>query len=62
MDNVNQEVNSVAFSMLVLSLIASAFSAILGLVIYSHTPFRGVLTTLFVIFLLVGITMSFIKS
>jgi hypothetical protein len=55
-------IDSVAFTVLVLLLVASGISAILGFVIYVHTQYLVLFTMLLVVFLAIAIGMSFIMK
>lgn len=52
-------INKIAFSMLLLFLIASIFSSILGFVVFAHTQFMSFFIILIVIFIVMAITASF---
>ncbi|MCL7415073.1 MAG: hypothetical protein M8349_03285 [ANME-2 cluster archaeon] len=57
-----KSIDSVAFAVLVVFLIASGTSGILGFVVFVHTPYLVLFTILLAVFLIMAIVLSFIKK
>ena len=55
-------IDSVVFTVLVLFLIASGISGILGFVVFLQTQYSALFTVLFVVFLVIAIVVSFVKK
>ena len=62
MSEVNADtIDSVAFYFLVLLLVASGISGVLGFVVFVQTQYLVLFTVLFVVFLAMAIGLSFVK-
>ncbi|MCL7412537.1 MAG: hypothetical protein M8353_02845 [ANME-2 cluster archaeon] len=58
----NNTIDSIAFTVMVMLLLAGGVSAILGLVIFVHSQYMILFTVLVIIFLAIVIGLSFINK
>lgn len=57
-----EKLNDTVFAMLVMFLIASAISAVLGFVVFVHTQFMALFVAFLIVFLGVAIALSFLTK